>query len=143
MGQITINLPDEALAMVKLHAEELGYPHAGDMAFEVLRNHIVARHDDKYERQNHLGEHNETFGASERERADQERRSRAQLVADAKRKSDEEAMQKAAQEREKNEADERGRQQAEEDEAAIQRQVAIVLEVARRTALATGKAGGA
>lgn len=73
MAKIVIEIPDAAATLVEKHAKELGYPHAADYAFELLRNHCAQREDALYTRM-HIGEQNPVFGRSKREAADLARR---------------------------------------------------------------------
>lgn len=73
MARIVITLSDEAKALAEKHAGELGYEHAGDWAFELLRNYAATREDALYHRM-HTGEHNPVFGCSKREAKDRARR---------------------------------------------------------------------
>lgn len=76
MATITITLTPAAKAIAEKHAKELGYPSAGDWAFELLRNYAASREDQLYQRM-HPGEHNPVFGRSKREQADLAERERA------------------------------------------------------------------
>jgi hypothetical protein len=77
MAKLVLDLSDAALTLATKHAKELGYADAADWAYELLRNYVTLREDQRGKRM-HTGELNPIFGRSHREAADFERRQAAE-----------------------------------------------------------------